>query len=145
MVLRHETAQVSFACLYGGWSPEPVWSRSYALLEVNNLVSGHSCLNCITQVKPTLTYSELFKQSKQGNQANNHADCQRGHAESPLQLLLERGYDPQCGGYRACYAMQEIPAVFCGHLPASLALMRPMPAVTAANAPTRSGAPPLRI
>ena len=100
-------------------------------------------LNCTPQVKPTLTYSELFKQSKQGNQANNHADCQRCHAQPPLQLLLERGDDTQCGGYRACNAMQEIPAVFCGHLPASLALMRPNPAVTAANAPTKSGAEPL--
>jgi hypothetical protein len=41
VILGHETAQVSLAPLCGLLPPEPVWSGSYALLKLDNLVVLH--------------------------------------------------------------------------------------------------------
>ena len=41
VVLGHESAEVGFASLYGLRPPKRVSGRPYALLKLNNLVSGH--------------------------------------------------------------------------------------------------------
>jgi len=45
VVFRHETAEVGLAPLCGLLPPEPVWSSSYTLLKLDNLVVLHDCLD----------------------------------------------------------------------------------------------------
>ena len=45
VVFGHETAEVGLAPLCGLLPPEPVWSGSYALLKLDNLVVLHDCLD----------------------------------------------------------------------------------------------------
>ena len=86
--------------------------------------------------------SRLLNQFQQRKQAHNYTQGKRGQSHPEFQLLLERCDKPQSGCNSANDAVQEVPALICRHL-LSPALISPTPAVTAANAPTKSGAPPL--
>jgi len=86
--------------------------------------------------------SRLLNQFQQRKQAHNYTQRKRGQPHPKLQLFLKRCNKPQSGCSSANDAVQEVPALIRCHL-SSPALIRPTPAVTAANAPIKSGALPL--